>query len=177
MIRRANEADLEGILKLQAANQRSAGGSLSASISPANLLEMVRTMPVIVALASDKVVGFLIISTAAMNAGLPIIQDMLRAYPIDAETFISGPICISADMRGKGIAKELFRELGRIQSRNSMHLLHPARQLLLLASTHQNRLEGNGAFHLQPDRSRHPHLYGLIHSLINNYESGAAQRQ
>jgi predicted GNAT superfamily acetyltransferase len=115
MIRRANEADLEGILKLQAANQRSAGGSLSASISPANLMEMVRTMPVIVALASDKVVGFLIISTAAMNAGLPIIQDMLRAYPIDAETFISGPICISADMRGKGIAKELFRELGRIR--------------------------------------------------------------
>ena len=114
IIRRSVGADLDGILALQAANQQSVGGHLSAGIPPTVLAEMIQSMPVIVAVADERVVGFLIISTAAMNAGIPIVEAMLKAYPISEGAYVAGPICVSADMRGKGLAHELFKELGRV---------------------------------------------------------------
>ena len=115
IIRRAVDADLDGILSLQAANQHSVGGQLSAGIPPTVLAEMIQSMPVIVAVVDERVVGFLIISTAAMNQELPIVGAMLKAYPISDGAFVAGPICVSTDMRGRGLAHELFKELGRIR--------------------------------------------------------------
>jgi len=115
IIRRSVDADLVGILALQTANQQSVGGHLSAGIPSTVLAKMIESMPVIVAVVDERVVGFLIISTVAMNAGIPIVEEMLKAYPISGETYVAGPICVSADMRGKGVAHELFKELSRVR--------------------------------------------------------------
>ena len=114
-IRRATETDLQGIDLLQAANQQNVGGTLSAYMSRDWILEAIRTMPVIVAQQDNTLVGFLFISTPGMNRGIPIVKAMLNAFPLPTDTLISGPICISASMRGRGLAHQLFLELGRIR--------------------------------------------------------------
>lgn len=112
-IRRATiaEADVSGILALQAANQLGRGGSLSVHLPHSMILAMIEAMPVIVAEQRGRVVGYLMTSTRAMNAGIPIIQAMLKACPGRPDAIIYGPICIGADMRGKGLAQALFSEL------------------------------------------------------------------
>ena len=48
-IGRATEADLDGILELQAANQPERGGMLSANLSRSRVAELMLGMPLIVA--------------------------------------------------------------------------------------------------------------------------------
>lgn len=112
----ATESDLDGILELQAANQIANGGNLSASFSRSRLLSMMSSMPLMVARRADKVVGFLISSTSEMSGDIPIIQEMLKAYPSRAQdAYVYGPICVDAKERGKGVAQLLFAELRRQQ--------------------------------------------------------------
>jgi hypothetical protein len=80
-IGRATEADLDGIMELQAANQPERGGMLSANLSPSRVAEMARGRPLIVARRSGRVVAFLMSSTREMNDRVPIIRAMLDAYP------------------------------------------------------------------------------------------------
>jgi predicted GNAT superfamily acetyltransferase len=114
-IRRAVPTDLEGILELQAANQRDLGGRLSASLPSSTILEMIRSMPVIVAVSGSDLLGFLMMSKQEMNQDIPIIRAMLTAFPIDKDTLVYGPICIRSELRGQGLAHGLFNELGRIK--------------------------------------------------------------
>ena len=115
VIRPAMERDLEGILKLQAENQLNAGGRLSASYSNALLLEMIQTLSVIVADLEGQIVGFLMVSPSEKSCGQIIIQAMLQAHPVDSETYVYGPICVSHSMRGLGIAGQLFAALGQLR--------------------------------------------------------------
>ena len=48
---RATEVDLDGIMELQAANQPDRGGTLSANLPRLRVAEMMRAMPLIVALS------------------------------------------------------------------------------------------------------------------------------
>lgn len=113
-IGRASEADLNGIMELQAANQPEHGGTLSASLPYSRIAEMMREMPLIVAHCGDRVTGFLMTSTRAMNADVPIIGAMLAAYPGTPGAYVYGPVCVSADKRGKGLAQAMFSELRRL---------------------------------------------------------------
>ena len=113
-IRRATEIDLDGIIKLQAANQPERGGMLSASLPRSRIAEMMRAMPLIVARRSGRVVGFLMTSTRDMNADVPIIRAMLAAYPGATDAYVYGPVCVSAEERGKGVAQAMFAELQRL---------------------------------------------------------------
>lgn len=54
---KATEADLDGILELQAANQIERGGMLSAELSRLRIAEMMRSMPLIVAKRDGRVTG------------------------------------------------------------------------------------------------------------------------
>lgn len=110
----AEEKDLDGILALQAANQISNGGSLSASFSRSELIAIMSQMPLLVVRHDNRVVGFLMCSTVEMSGNVPIIKAMLEAYPERShEAYVYGPICIDAKERGKGLAQLLYSELRR----------------------------------------------------------------
>ena len=113
-ISRATEIDLDGIMELQAANQPERGGALSASLPRSRVAEMMRAMPLIVARCSGRIIGFLMASTREMNADVPIIRAMLAAYPGAADAYVYGPICVSVEERGKGLAQAMFAELQRL---------------------------------------------------------------
>jgi predicted GNAT family acetyltransferase len=53
-------------------------------------------------------------STREMNADVPIISAMLAAYPGATDAYVYGPICVSAEERGKGLAQAMFTELQRL---------------------------------------------------------------
>lgn len=110
----ASEADLDGIVALQAANQPEQGGTLSASLPRSRIAEMMREMPLIVARRGDRIAGFLMTSTRAMNADVPIIRAMLAAYSGTSDAYVYGPVCVGAEERGKGLAQAMFSELRRL---------------------------------------------------------------
>ncbi|SFW16174.1 GNAT family N-acetyltransferase [Pseudomonas sp. NFACC04-2] len=112
---RANEADLDGILALQAANQMARGGSLSASLPRARVAAMMQEMPLIVARREGRITGFLMTTTRAMNADLPIVQAMFAAYHGAPDAYVYGPICVGEAERGKGLAQRMFAELRRLE--------------------------------------------------------------
>ena len=114
-IGRATEADLDGILELQAANQPERGGLLSANLSRSRVAEMMLGRPLIVARRRGRVVAFLMNSTRAMNDDVPIIRAMLEAYPGTADAYVYGPICVQEEERGKGLAQAMFTELRRLE--------------------------------------------------------------
>ena len=111
----ARESDLDGVLELQAANQMSSGGKLSASFSRSQLQSIMKEMPLLVARRADNVVGFLICSTREMVGDIPIILAMLDSYPTRArDAYVYGPVCIDVKERGQGLAQLLFEELRRL---------------------------------------------------------------
>lgn len=114
-ISKATEADLEGILELQAANQIERGGMLSAELPRLHILEMMHSMPLIVARRDGRVTGFLMTTTRTMNAELPIIRAMFRAYAGSGNAYVYGPICVDPAERGKGLAAAMFSELRRLE--------------------------------------------------------------
>lgn len=110
---RADESDVEGILELQNANQARNGGTLSANLPSSRILEMINDLPLIVARRNGRVVGFLMTSSRAMNADVPIIRTMLDAYAGMDDAYVYGPICVDKNERGKGLAQAMFEELRR----------------------------------------------------------------
>jgi predicted GNAT superfamily acetyltransferase len=113
-IGRATEIDLDGIMELQMANQPERGGALSANLPRSRIATMMRAMPLIVARCNGRITGFLMTSTREMNADVPIIRAMLAAYPGAPDSYVYGPICVSAEERGKGMAQAMFAELQRL---------------------------------------------------------------
>ena len=114
-IGKATEADLDGILELQAANQIGRGGMLSAELPRSRIAEMMHNMPLIVARRDGRVTGFLMTMTRTMNAELPVIRAMFSAYPGAEDTYVYGPICVDPAERGKGLAAAMFSELRRLE--------------------------------------------------------------
>jgi len=113
-ISRATQTDLDGIMDLQTANQAERGGTLSASLPRSRIAAMMRSMPLIVARRSGRITGFLMTSTREMNADVPIIRAMLEAYSGTTDAYVYGPICVSGEERGKGLAQVMFAELQRL---------------------------------------------------------------
>jgi len=132
----ACESDLDGILALQAANQMSNGGTLSASFSRSRLLSTMKEMPLLVARRDDRVIGFLMNSTTEMSIDIPIICAMLNAYPLRSHNaYVYGPICIETLARGKGLAQAMFMEL---------RLLHPGREgVLFIRSDNESSIKSH----------------------------------
>jgi len=84
----ATEADLDGILKPQAENQVEHGGALSASLSRSRIVGMMHSMPLVVARRNDSVIGFLMTTTRALNADIPIVRTMFGAYHGTADAYV-----------------------------------------------------------------------------------------
>lgn len=110
----ANESEIDGIVTLQEANQPERGGTLSARFSREKILAMMQDLPLLVAREQGRVVAFLMTSSKTLNADVAIIQAMLAAYPGAADAYVYGPICVTAEARGKGVAQALFCEVKRL---------------------------------------------------------------
>ncbi|MGH6643993.1 MAG: GNAT family N-acetyltransferase [Bradyrhizobium sp.] len=115
VVSEATNADLDGVLELQAENQIDRGGVLSASLSRSRVAAMMRDMPLIVARRGGLVTGFLMTTTKAMNADLPIVQAMFAAYQGRSDAYVYDPICVGAEERGKGLAQAMFEELRALE--------------------------------------------------------------
>lgn len=115
VVGKACEADLDGILALQAANQTANGGALSASLPSERVRAMMQDMPLIVARRDGQISGFLMTTTRAMNADFAIVQAMFNAYHGTPDAYVYGPICVSEAARGQGLAQSMFAELRRLE--------------------------------------------------------------
>ncbi|MGU7811568.1 N-acetyltransferase family protein [Burkholderia sp. AW49-1] len=112
---RATDADLNGIMALQAENQTERGGLLAAELPPSRVVEMMLSMPLIVARRAGRIVGFLMTTTREMNSDLPVVQAMFAAYYGASDAYVYGPICVDESERGKGLAQAMFAELRRLE--------------------------------------------------------------
>ena len=111
----ATNADLDGILALQAKNQIDQGGTLSASLSRARVSAMMQEMPLIIVRREERVTGFLMTTTKEMNADLPIVQAMFDAYQGSPDAYVYGPVCVDVEERGKRLAQAMFEELRALE--------------------------------------------------------------
>lgn len=117
IIKVATPNDLKGIIKLQEANQTSQGGTLSGGLTENQIQEMMTDMPQIIAVIDNEIVGFLLTTSQAVNnkRKVAIVDPMSGSYSGTEDSYIYGPICVSQNQRGKGIAQLLFKELLRLQ--------------------------------------------------------------
>jgi hypothetical protein len=105
-IKVASLNDLDGIIKLQQANQTSQGGTLSGQLTSNQIEEMMIDMPQIVAVINNEIVGFLLTTSQTVNnkRKVPIVDAMSKSYSGSADSYIYGPICVNQNQRGRGLA-------------------------------------------------------------------------
>jgi L-amino acid N-acyltransferase YncA len=107
----ATREDIPDIVALQEPNLRANGGTLSVRF-PAEWFEgALSDMPVLVARKAGRAVGYLVSSSKAAQAHVPIIQATLQAYPGAADAYLYGPICVAGSERGQGLPAALMAAL------------------------------------------------------------------
>ena len=102
--------DIPGILALQEPNLPDSGGSLSVRLTEDWFKQAVAAKSVVVGRRNDKVVGYVLGTSLAAKAHVPIVQTMMRAFPPPPDCYLYGPVCVAESERGKGLANALFRE-------------------------------------------------------------------
>ena len=107
----ASRSDVPEILDLQEGNLLDNGGMLSVRLPRAWFEAAISDMPVLVARDDGRVVGYVASTSLAAQAGIPVVQAMLRAYPGSPGAYIYGPICVAESHRSRGLARAMFAEL------------------------------------------------------------------
>lgn len=105
------DADIDGVLALQEANQADHGGTLSARMPRTFFVAALNGMPVIVARRDDCVVGFLVSAPKLPLPEAPVVRAMLHAWPGADDAYVYGPTCVAAEERGRGLASAMFAAL------------------------------------------------------------------
>ena len=103
--------DVADILALQEQNLREHGGALSVRLSRDWFEEALADMPILVARREGRLVGYLVSSSPAAQAGFPVIRAMLGVYPLPAGAYVSGPICVADAERGRDLPLALVSVL------------------------------------------------------------------
>src|SRR5579871_4753632 len=109
-IHRATLSHVDGIMKLAEKNYPENGGELTGTLNRQAVEATIRKLPSIVASRSDDVVGFLL-TWEKGPSGNPCVNAMLDAYPGSADSYVYGPVCVDASVRGLGIAGKMFEKL------------------------------------------------------------------
>jgi len=112
-IGRAIFDDLDGIIVLQQLNHADKGGRLSACRPREQIVAAMSELPQIVARRDGQVAGFLLTTLRQAGHGVPILEEMLKAYPGAEDAYIYGPVCVDESLRGQGVAQAMFAELRR----------------------------------------------------------------
>jgi L-amino acid N-acyltransferase YncA len=104
----ATSDDIPDILALQSENQISRGGGLSVEFPQQWFGRAINDMPVVIARREGRLVGYLVSSSQEATQHLALSQAKYRAYPARPGSYNSGPLCIAASERGRGLVAELF---------------------------------------------------------------------
>lgn len=107
----ATPDDVPGILALQEPNLVERGGGLSVRQNADWFRRAILDKSVVVARNNDKVVGYVLGTSLAAKAHIPIVQAMLRVFPAPPDCYLYGPVCVAESERRKGLAALLFKEL------------------------------------------------------------------
>jgi predicted GNAT superfamily acetyltransferase len=103
--------DIPSVLTLQEANLPDNGGSLSVRQSADWFKRAIVEISLFVCRRDGKVVGYVLGTSLAAKAHIPIIQAMLRSFPASSDCYLYGPVCVADAERGKGLAGAMFKEL------------------------------------------------------------------
>jgi len=68
-------------------------------------------MPIIVARRAEALVGYLVSSSRDATRHIPLSEAKYRAYPALPDAYNSGPLCVAASERGRGLAARLFQAM------------------------------------------------------------------
>ena len=107
----ASRDDIPALLTLQKANLAGNGGALSVEFSAEWFERSMREMPIIVAKRDGTLVGYLVSSSRNATRHLALGEAKYRAYPASPDAYNSGPLCVSATERGRGLALRLFQAM------------------------------------------------------------------
>jgi L-amino acid N-acyltransferase YncA len=107
----ATPDDIPGILALQGSNLVERGGGLSVRQTADWLSNAIVEKSIMVGRRNGRVVGYVLGTSLAAKAHVPMIQAMLRAFPAPRDCYLYGPVCVAEAERGKGLAGALFKEL------------------------------------------------------------------
>jgi L-amino acid N-acyltransferase YncA len=100
--------DIPDIIALQAENHISRGGALSIEFPATWFERAVTDLPVVIARRDGRLVGFLVSSSRVATSSVPLSQLKYAAYPASPDAYNSGPICVAASERGRGLVSKLF---------------------------------------------------------------------
>jgi len=117
----ATPHDIPGIVTLQDPNVIDRGGGLSVRQTADWFRRTMSEMPLIVGRRDGKVVAYVLATSLAAKAHVPIVQAMLRAFPPPPDCYLYGPVCVDIGERGNGLAGRMFHELrSRLPGRPAM---------------------------------------------------------
>ena len=111
VIELAGTADLDGIMRLAAANEAQAGGMLTGHVPRELVAETMERMPVIVARRATEVVAFVITWESSSKSESPVAAAMKQAYQAKSPAYFQGPICVAQELRGRRLAQAMFAKL------------------------------------------------------------------
>ena len=104
-------SDIPAILALQESNLPENGGSLSVRQAADWFTRALDEQSLVVARRDSKLVGYVLGTSIAANAHVPIIHTMLQTFPTSSNCYLYGPVCVSEAERGKGLARAMFEKL------------------------------------------------------------------
>ena len=104
-------SDIPAILALQESNLPENGGSLSVREAADWFTRALGEKSLVVARRDGKLVGYLLGTSIATKAHVPIIQEMLKTFPTSLDCYLYGPVCVTEIERGKGLAGAMFEKL------------------------------------------------------------------
>jgi len=105
----ATPDDIPGILMLPEPNLVERGGGLSVRQSADWFRNAIIEKSVVVGCRGGKVVGYVLGTSLAAKAHVPIIQTMLRTFPVPPDCYLYGPVCVVETERGNGLAAALLQ--------------------------------------------------------------------
>src|SRR5262249_34428894 len=78
-------------------------------------------MPIIIVRREGVVVGYALATSIAAKSHVSIVQTMLRAFPAAPNCYLYGPVCVTENERGKGLAAMMYQEMRkRLPGRTAM---------------------------------------------------------
>jgi len=120
----ASSDDIPALLELQRANLASAGGALSVQFSSEWFERSMAEMPIMAAKRDGELVGYLVSSSRAATRHLALSEAKYHAYPASASAYNSGPLCVAASERGRGLAPRLFDAMrARLPGREAVNFI------------------------------------------------------
>lgn len=108
VVRRATVADVDAIVALIDEAQETGGRGLSQRMPPELVHGFLAALPCFVAEREGRLVGVLLAQPRPVGdeAG-PVTRAMLDAYPGAAGSYVYGPVAVSREARGQGLARRL----------------------------------------------------------------------